>query len=186
MTTTLLSFRVEEVLRRGGDRFPRDTLAGGPPSTPAHTSPSGSRASNLFRRGTWGAEHGLGGGEGGDNAHNAESVSVSTRPSLSNSFALLGNNRAEAPPLSSGYHLALLGESFVPVPHPLVLRKYCEGKEQTGGSLYLEHSLSADSSLSPVCKATGGHMPHREPQLHAGTSGPIGPGTTNQFPFHSP
>ena len=125
---------------------------------------------------------------GGGNAHNAESVSVSTR-SLSNSFALLGNNRAEAPPLSSGYHLALLGESysgFDPVPHPLVLHKYCEGKEQTEGSLYQEHSLSADSSLSPVCKVTGGHTLLREPQVHAGTSGPIGPGTTSQFPFHSP
>lgn len=62
MTTILLSFRVEAVVRRGVDRFTRGNLTGGPPSTVLFTSPSSSRASNLLCRGTWGAEDGRDGG----------------------------------------------------------------------------------------------------------------------------
>ena len=58
MTTTLLSFRVEAVVRYGVDRFTRGNLTGGPPSTVSLTPPSSSRASNLLCRGTWGAEDG--------------------------------------------------------------------------------------------------------------------------------
>ena len=62
MTTTLLSFRVEAVVRCGVNRFTRGNLTGGPPSTVSLTPPSSPRASNLLCRGTWGAEDGRDGG----------------------------------------------------------------------------------------------------------------------------
>ena len=62
MTTTLLSFRVEAVVKRGVDHLTRSSVTGGPPSTVSLTPPPSSRASNLLRRGTWGAEDGRDGG----------------------------------------------------------------------------------------------------------------------------
>ena len=58
MTTTLLSFRVEAVVRCGVNRFTQGYIMGGPPSTVSVTLPSSSRVSNLLCRGTWGAEDG--------------------------------------------------------------------------------------------------------------------------------
>ena len=62
MTTTLLPFRVEAVMRRRVNCLTQGNLTGGPPSTVSLTPPSSSRASNLLCSGTWGAEDGWDGG----------------------------------------------------------------------------------------------------------------------------
>ena len=62
MTTTLLPFRVEAVMRRRVNCLTQGNITGGPPSTVSLTPPSSSRASNLLCRGTRGAEDGRDGG----------------------------------------------------------------------------------------------------------------------------